>query len=66
MHNILVALFGTYNPTAIVTPVFDSNGVLLRSVVTGYGLDVPYILEVLLFAIVLWSFLRIVGVFLNK
>lgn len=57
MKSLLNTLFGVYEPIA------DVNGVYA---VGAAGVDWTYILGVLLFAICLYSFFRIVGAVIQK
>lgn len=66
MKILVEQIFGTYAPTYYQMPIRDTSGNVVQIITTGSPFDVSYIVGVLLFAIVLYSFLRIVGVFLNK
>ena len=60
MRDIIVNIFGTYTPIS-----YELDGV--EVVADGFaGVDWPYVLGVVLFGIVLYSVLRIIGVFLKK
>lgn len=67
MKDVILSLFGAYEPvmttgTAIVDGVYESAQV----VAGGFaGMDWPWIMTVLLFAVVLYSFFRMVGVLLK-
>lgn len=69
MKSLIIQLFGSYTPVMsqeiisyTVEDVTYSN--VVDVVASGAaGLDWPWIMGVLLFAIVLWSFFRIVGMF---
>lgn len=65
MRDVIVRIFGTYSP--VMTDVFDETGAYVGSEVAAgmAGVDWTYVLGVLLFAIVLWSFFRLLGVILN-
>ena len=73
MKDLIVSLFGYYEPVMSQTPVVvtDVESALstvqvVDTVASGLaGVDWPWIAGVFLFAIVLWSFLRLVGVLLN-
>lgn len=58
MKEILIAIFGVYEP--LVDPVSGSY------VYGVAGVDWPYVLGVLLFGVVLYCFLRLVGVWLKQ
>lgn len=51
MKDLLLDLFGEYEPIIL-------DGI-------GYALDVPYIMGVLIFALLMYCVLRILGGFLN-
>ena len=73
MRDLIVSLFGCYEPVMTQTPVVvtDVESALstvqvVDTVASGLaGVDWPWIAGVFLFAIVLWSFFRLVGVLLN-
>lgn len=65
MEAILESIFGVYQP--VTYSVTGADGTVSEVVAAGAaGVDWPYILGVLLFALVLWSFFRLVGVILNR
>lgn len=60
MRDLIITLFGEYSPVTYEV----SEGV--QAVASGAaGIDWTWIAGVLLFAIVLWSFFRLVGVLLS-
>lgn len=62
---ILEAIFGVYTP--VTYSVAGADGTMSEVVASGAaGVDWPYVLGVLLFALVLWSFFRLVGVILKR
>lgn len=69
MKDLIISLFGVYEP--VMTQIAVTNeieGVLSTELVDvvaagAAGIDWPWIMGVLLFAIVLWSLFRILGVF---
>lgn len=69
MKDLVLSIFGSYEPVMTLTPVTtEIEGVvsteLVEVVASGAaGLDWPWIMGVLLFAIVLYSLFRILGVF---
>ena len=69
MKELVLSIFGSYEPVMTLTPVTtEVEGVvsteLVEVVASGAaGLDWPWIMGVLLFAIVLYSLFRILGVF---
>ena len=70
MRNLIIQLFGSYTPvmTQELVPLTAADGAvsyeLVDVVASGAaGLDWPWIMGVLLFAIVLYSMFRILGVF---
>jgi len=66
MQSILQQIFGTYDITQIVTPIYDESGVLIHTVVEGSRIDFEYIAGVVLFAICLWSFFKLIGAVLKR
>lgn len=60
MRDIILNIFGSYSP---VTYELDGVEVVADGLA---GVDWPYVLGVVLFGIVLYSVLRIIGVFLKK
>ena len=72
MKTLIVSLFGTYTP--VTTEALYSYTVEGATYVDSYnvvasgaaGLDWPWIMGVLLFAICLWSFFRLVGLLLSR
>lgn len=69
MKDLIVSIFGPYEPvmtqTLVTTEIEGTLSTELVDVVASgaAGLDWPWIMGVLLFAIVLWSLFRILGVF---
>lgn len=65
MKDLIQTIFGVYEP--VTTMVFDAEGVFVgETVASGVaGVDWPYVAGVLLFAVVLYSFFRLVGVLLK-
>lgn len=69
MKDLIINIFGPYEPvmtqTAITTEIEGALSTELVEVVASgaAGLDWPWIMGVLLFAIVLYSLFRILGVF---
>lgn len=69
MKDLIISIFGAYEPvmtqTAVATEIEGVPSTELIDVVASgaAGLDWPWIMGVLLFAIVLWSLFRILGVF---
>lgn len=69
MKDLIISLFGRYEPVMTSDVIYtEVDGVLTSEVVDvvasgAAGLDWPWIMGVLLFAIVLWSLFRILGVF---
>lgn len=61
MKSFLTAIFGEYEPVMTVAEIAGQEVEVVAS--GAAGLDWPWIFGVLLFAIVLYSFLRIVGCF---
>lgn len=67
MKNLIIQLFGTYTPVTTteiisysVDDVIHSN--IIDVVASGAaGVDWPWVMGVLLFAICLWSMFRIIG-----
>lgn len=59
MKDLVLSLFGSYEP---LTQVLDGVSVPLDGLA---GVDWPWLMGVVLFAIVLWSFFRLVGVILR-
>lgn len=66
MQGILQQIFGFYNTNQIITPIYDEAGQVIHTVVEGSPVDVEYIAGVLLFAICLWSFFKLVGAILKR
>lgn len=63
MKDLLIQIFGSYQPVT-----YDiSDGVTVSTVIAqGFaGVDWPYVLGVLLFGLMIYSLMRIVGVFLK-
>lgn len=71
MKDLIISIFGAYEPVMTQTPISTTiEGALsteLFDVVAAgsAGLDWPWLAGVFLFAIVLWSFFRLVGVLLK-
>lgn len=70
MKSLIVQLFGSYTPvmTQELVPYTAADGTVAYQLVDvvasgAAGLDWPWIMGVLLFAIVLYSMFRILGVF---
>ena len=70
MKDLIISLFGTYQPVmsqefvVLNDPEFGSYTQVIDVVATGFaGVDWPWVMGVLLFAIVLWSLFRLLGVF---
>lgn len=70
MKDLILDIFGTYTPvmTEVGLVVTDADGYstveTFEAVASGAaGLDWPWLMGVLLFAIVLWSLFRLLGVF---
>lgn len=71
MKDLIVRLFGEYTPVTyeVAVPVTSDGSVMeyYTAVANGVaGVDWEWLAGVLLFAIVLFSFMRIVGVFLKN
>lgn len=63
MKDLILSLFGDYVPVTNSTVTADG---VIEEVVPGMaGVDWPWLMGVLLFAIVLYSFFRLVGVILR-
>ena len=62
MRTLIEMIFGIYTP--VTTDVFDAAGGYVGTTVASgaAGVDWTYIGGVVLFAIVLWSFFRLLGV----
>lgn len=68
MRDLIISIFGVYEPVTSMVSVVDESGAvqIIESVASGMaGVDWPYVLGVFLFAIVLYSFFRLVGVVLG-
>lgn len=68
MQDIFTAIFGTYTPVTSDSAVAAADGsvTIVTEVASGMaGVDWPYVLGVLLFAVVLYSFFRLVGAILK-
>lgn len=69
MKDLIISIFGVYEPVMTQMPVTSEiEGALSTELVDvvasgAAGLDWPWIMGVLLFAIVLWSLFRLLGVF---
>lgn len=64
MKELLLQIFGEYEPVTV--SVISDAGEEVKQIVGGVaGIDWPYVLGVLLFALVLWSFFRLLGVILK-
>lgn len=57
MRDLIISIFGTY------TPVTDTAGTALQGMA---GVDWPYLAGVALFALVLYSFFRLLGVVFKR
>lgn len=57
MRDLIISIFGTY------TPVTDAAGTALQGMA---GVDWPYLAGVALFALVLYSFFRLLGVVFKR
>lgn len=71
MKDLIIRLFGEYVPVTydVVVPVSSDSSVVetYSAVASGLaGVDWEWLAGVLLFAIVLYAFLRIVGVFFKN
>lgn len=66
MRALIESIFGVYTP--ITYDVLDAEGkVLYTAVADGTaGVDWPYVAGVLLFALVLYSFFRLLGVVFKR
>lgn len=65
MRSLIISIFGTYTPVETVIGV-DSSDNLIYGVAAGMaGVDWIYVAGVVLFAIVLYGFCRLVGVLLK-
>ena len=67
MKNLIIELFGEYIPVTYMENVYDAAGevVNMQEVVASgvAGVDWPWLVGVLLFALVLYSLFRLLGVF---
>lgn len=64
MKDLILSLFGDYVP--VINSTVAADGTVIEEVVSGMaGVDWPWLMGVLLFAIVLYSFFRLVGVILR-
>lgn len=64
MKDLILSLFGDYVP--VINSTVAADGTVIEEVVSGMaGVDWPWVMGVLLFAIVLYSFFRLVGVILR-
>ena len=69
MKDLIIRLFGEYVPITydVTVPVSDGSVESYQAVASGLaGVDWEWLAGVLLFAIVLYAFLRLVGVFLKN
>ena len=66
MRSLIETIFGVYTP--VLTDVYDASGTYVGSVVASgsAGVDWTYIGGIVLFAIVLWSFFRLLGVVMRR
>ena len=66
MRDLMQSIFGVYTPVSY--GVFDAEGNLLYTAVAdgAAGVDWPYVGGVLLFALVLYSFFRLLGVVFKR
>ncbi|MCI8593747.1 MAG: hypothetical protein HFF09_00640 [Oscillospiraceae bacterium] len=65
MKDLIVTIFGIYEP--VTTAVYDASGAVVgQAVASGVaGVDWPYLAGILLFALVLYSFFRLLGMVLK-
>ncbi len=67
MKNLIIELFGEYTPVSYMENVYDAAGEIVNMqevVASGVaGVDWPWLVGVLLFALVLYSLFRLLGVF---
>lgn len=67
MKNLIIELFGEYTPVSYMENVYDAAGEIVNTqevVASGVaGVDWPWLVGVLLFALVLYSLFRLLGVF---
>lgn len=67
MKNLIIELFGEYTPVSYMENIYDAAGevVNMQEVVASgvAGVDWPWLVGVLLFALVLYSLFRLLGVF---
>lgn len=63
MRDVIISVFGDYSP--VMSDVLDSEGAVIGEVVASgmAGVDWPYVLGVLGFFLILYSFFRLLGVF---
>lgn len=72
LKDLIISIFGEYTPVMTASPVTETvdnvvTTTLIDTVASGVaGMDWPWISGVFLFAVVLWSFFRCVGVLLQK
>lgn len=61
MKDLIFNIFGTYTP--VMTDSYTTDGAFNGTVVASgmAGVDWPFVLGVLLFAVVLYSFFRLIG-----
>lgn len=66
MRDLIEAIFGVYTP--VTYDVLDAEGVVLYTVVAdgAAGVDWTYVGGVFLFALVLYSFFRLLGVVFKR
>ena len=66
MRDLMQSIFGVYQPVSY--GVLDTEGNLLYTAVAdgAAGVDWPYVGSVLLFALVLYSFFRLLGVIFKR
>ena len=62
MKDLIVTIFGIYEP--VTTAVYDASGAVVGQAVAS-GVDWPYLAGILLFALVLYSFFRLLGMVLK-
>lgn len=71
MKSLIIQLFGTYTPvttTEIINYTVEdvTHSSFIEVVASGAaGVDWPWVMGVLLFAICLWSFFRLLGIVLG-
>ena len=70
MRALIQTLFGTYTPVTYEVFEYDVNGVLRKlydAIPNGLaGVDWPFILNVVIFIVVLYCVLRIIGAVISR